>query len=156
MSVNPEDNSCLFQIEDDKSQTCKLEVNGMTSTSCVELIESSLRKLPGVIRVLISLITDRVEIQFDPDYLTSVQIVVFVQTLGYGASLVKEELRQISSTESATSSNSVQSLMHEISLTDTETSHAKKSEISAIELQIEGKMRLYVNATCRSANNSEL
>ena len=66
-----------------------LEVNitGMTCSSCVHQIETSLAKVPGVETALVSLNTARARIQYDTSLVGPRDIIEMINDLGYKASL---------------------------------------------------------------------
>ncbi len=62
----------------------ELPVEGMTCASCAVRIEKGLRKLPGVREVSVNLASERAVVEFDPEVLSTEQIVQTVADLGYG------------------------------------------------------------------------
>ncbi|XP_023125408.2 copper-transporting ATPase 2 isoform X1 [Amphiprion ocellaris] len=82
-------------IEDEEATRGKLDlaITGMTCASCVHNIESKLFTTKGVLRASVALATKRAHIQFNPDLLGARDIIKIIQSLGFGASLVKEGFR---------------------------------------------------------------
>uniref|UniRef100_A0A4W6DFL8 Copper-transporting ATPase 2 n=1 Tax=Lates calcarifer TaxID=8187 RepID=A0A4W6DFL8_LATCA len=81
-----------------------LSITGMTCASCVHNIESKLTTTKGILGASVALATNKAQIQFDPEVLGARDIIKIIQSLGFGASLVKagfkntldhsEEIRQ--------------------------------------------------------------
>ncbi|MER2143801.1 MAG: heavy metal translocating P-type ATPase, partial [Eubacteriales bacterium] len=62
------------------------DVKGMTCAACSAHVEKSVRKLEGVSDVSVSLLTNSMEVQFDPDTVTPDAICKAVASGGYSAS----------------------------------------------------------------------
>jgi Cu+-exporting ATPase len=62
------------------------DVKGMTCAACSAHVEKSVRKLEGVSDVAVSLLTNSMEVQFDPDTVTPDAICKAVASGGYSAS----------------------------------------------------------------------
>ncbi|XP_071389195.1 copper-transporting ATPase 2 [Centroberyx affinis] len=93
-------------IEDNAVTHGKLDLNvtGMTCASCVHNIESKLTSTKGILGASVALATKKAHVQFDPEALGARDIIKIIESLGFGASLVKagfesnldhtEEIRQ--------------------------------------------------------------
>uniref|UniRef100_A0A667XMJ9 Copper-transporting ATPase 2 n=1 Tax=Myripristis murdjan TaxID=586833 RepID=A0A667XMJ9_9TELE len=93
-------------IEDNAVTQGKLDltITGMTCASCVHNIESRLTTTKGILGASVALATKKANIQFDPDVLGARDIIKIIESMGFGASLVKagfessidhtEEIRQ--------------------------------------------------------------
>ncbi|KAI4880273.1 hypothetical protein NFI96_030715 [Prochilodus magdalenae] len=76
--------------EEEKTRKCFIRVTGMTCASCVANIERSLLKHKGIKSVLVALMAGKAEVKYDPEDLDPAQIVKFISSLGFGASLMEE------------------------------------------------------------------
>uniref|UniRef100_A0A4W6DGV8 Copper-transporting ATPase 2 n=1 Tax=Lates calcarifer TaxID=8187 RepID=A0A4W6DGV8_LATCA len=92
-------------MEDNAVTHGKLDLSvRMTCASCVHNIESKLTTTKGILGASVALATNKAQIQFDPEVLGARDIIKIIQSLGFGASLVKagfkntldhsEEIRQ--------------------------------------------------------------
>lgn len=63
----------------------------MTCASCVNKIESSVKKLPGVKSALVALTTQRGKFRFDVEVTGPRDIANFITELGFPASLISKE-----------------------------------------------------------------
>ncbi|KAL7160122.1 hypothetical protein ABFS83_01G072800 [Erythranthe nasuta] len=70
------------------SQVCRIRIKGMTCTSCSTTVESALQSLPGVQRAQVALATEEAEIRYNPNILTSTQILEAVEDSGFEATLI--------------------------------------------------------------------
>lgn len=68
---------------------CTLSVRGMTCSSCVAAIEKGLKKVPGVVNVLVALMAERAEVTYDEDVLTPKEIEHCINDLGFEASITE-------------------------------------------------------------------
>ena len=50
-------------------ETCYITITGMSCASCIGKIEESLMKEPGITSVQIALLTEKAEVQYNPEYL---------------------------------------------------------------------------------------
>lgn len=67
----------------------ELLITGMTCSSCVNKIEKTVKQLPGVQSVMVSLVTQRGKISLDPSKIHISKIIECIQKLGFGASTNK-------------------------------------------------------------------
>ncbi|CAF3090966.1 unnamed protein product [Rotaria sp. Silwood2] len=73
----------------DGIETCFIQVEGMTCTSCVDSIERNLSKVEGIHSVLVALLAQRAEVKYDPEYLLPSQIAGLIKDLGFRAQVVE-------------------------------------------------------------------
>jgi len=65
----------------------KFSVTGMTCSACSAHVEKAVKKLDGVLSVTVSLMTNAMTVEFDPEKVTTDAICAAVVDAGYGASL---------------------------------------------------------------------
>ncbi|XP_037291835.2 copper-transporting ATPase 2 isoform X3 [Rhipicephalus microplus] len=70
-------------------QKCHLYVRGMTCASCVSAVEKNLLKLNGVAQALVSLLSERAEVKYDPEKVTPMQLSQVTTDLGYDSSIIE-------------------------------------------------------------------
>lgn len=63
------------------------DITGMTCSACSARVEKTAAKLPGVQKVSVNLLTNRMNIEYDADQLSSGEIVSAIEKAGYGAGL---------------------------------------------------------------------
>lgn len=81
--------SLINQETNEKSyQVCRIRIKGMTCTSCSTTVESGLQALPGVQRAQVALATEEAEVRYDPNILTTNQILQAVEDTGFEAILI--------------------------------------------------------------------
>lgn len=80
-------------------EICYLSITGMTCAGCVNNIQNNLLKHEGIVNVLIALLTEKAEIQYNPEYLIPSQIVVLVENIGFGAKLLDSAENGISTVD---------------------------------------------------------
>ncbi|CAF3611184.1 unnamed protein product [Rotaria sp. Silwood1] len=73
----------------DGIETCFIQVEGMTCTSCVDSIERNLSKVEGIHSVLVALLAQRAEVKYDPEYLLPSQIAGLIKDLGFRAQVLE-------------------------------------------------------------------
>ena len=66
-------------------------IRGMTCSSCVHLIESSLLKMTGITSASVALSTEKGRVTFDPSVLGPRHVVEAINNLGFTAGLVSRE-----------------------------------------------------------------
>lgn len=69
-----------------------LNIKGMTCASCVNRIEKSLKKHPGIQEASVNLATEKAKIQFDDQLLKNKQIIQIVIDAGYEANLFSSQI----------------------------------------------------------------
>jgi copper chaperone CopZ len=70
-----------------KTQTVKLNVDGMTCGNCVNHVETALAKQPGVISRTVSLSNNSCDVEYDPSKTNSEEIMATIEKAGYSASV---------------------------------------------------------------------
>ncbi len=73
-------------------------VKGMSCAACVSAVERSVQKLPGVDSVSVSLLTNSMQVEYDPEQSSVTQIIAAVEKAGYSAS---EQIQEINEHPSA-------------------------------------------------------
>ncbi len=68
-----------------KAEIVNLAITGMTCASCVNTIETGVRKLEGVHEISVNLMTEKAKIIYNPDIIEIKDLVKAVQNTGYGA-----------------------------------------------------------------------
>ncbi|CAN7993626.1 unnamed protein product [Ixodes hexagonus] len=71
-------------------EKCHLHVRGMTCASCVSAVEKNMLKLEGVAQALVSLLSERAEVKYDPKKVSPLQLVEATCDLGYQASVIED------------------------------------------------------------------
>merc|ERR1719414_436154 len=85
-------------IEDaNNSGDVEIEINGMTCSSCVHLIESTLLKKPGILSATVALATKRGKIKFDPSIIGPRDVITIVEGIGFEAKLYRRGIDESSS-----------------------------------------------------------
>ncbi|XP_025084861.1 copper-transporting ATPase 1-like isoform X3 [Pomacea canaliculata] len=72
-------------------EKCFFTVKGMTCASCVATIEKNIGKMEGVHGVLVSLMAQRAEVKYDPEYILPSQIANAFKGLGFYATVDEGE-----------------------------------------------------------------
>lgn len=63
------------------------DITGMTCSACSSRVEKTAAKLPSVQKVSVNLLTNRMNIEYDADQLSSGEIISAIEKAGYGASV---------------------------------------------------------------------
>lgn len=113
ISAGDESNSHSHEIEGREEETdatpmspsselqmVKLGISGMTCASCVSTIETGLSKVKGVHNVSVNLITEKAQVQYNPEVINVNSLISAVKKVGYGAKDLTPST--ISSTETVT------------------------------------------------------
>ena len=74
----------------------KFSISGMTCAACSASVDRSVRKLPGIQSVNVSLLTNSMTVDYDPAILDSSRIIQAVRSAGYGASLMGSAEKAVS------------------------------------------------------------
>lgn len=69
----------------------EMHITGMTCSSCVSKIEKTVKQLPGVQSAMVSLVTQRGKINYDPGKISVDEITNCVRKIGFGVSTKKNE-----------------------------------------------------------------
>ncbi|XP_015947007.1 probable copper-transporting ATPase HMA5 [Arachis duranensis] len=84
-------------VTDKSVQVCRIQIKGMTCTSCSSTVESALQALQGVIKAQVALATEEAGVQFNPNVITYEQIMDAIEDTGFEAVLISsgEDLSKI-------------------------------------------------------------
>lgn len=88
--VVPQESEDEDEDEDEMVSTVDLQIFGMTCASCVNAIETELRKQPGILSVAVSLTLQAAKIEYDDQLLGVRDIVERIEDLGFDALLAPE------------------------------------------------------------------
>ncbi|KKQ82893.1 MAG: Cation-transporting ATPase, partial [Candidatus Daviesbacteria bacterium GW2011_GWF2_38_7] len=66
------------------------KIKGMHCASCIRVIESSIKKIPGISDASVSLVTEKATVAFDPKRVNDEQVMSAVSRVGYKAFLEEE------------------------------------------------------------------
>ncbi|XP_052010785.1 copper-transporting ATPase 1-like [Xyrauchen texanus] len=83
----------VMEDYDETDGTLELVVRGMTCASCVHKIESNLMKQKGVVYASVALATNKAHIKYDPEVTGPRDVIRWIQSMGFEASLVKKDHR---------------------------------------------------------------
>lgn len=75
------------QPEVRRSESLWLNIDGMTCASCVQSVEQAVLKVPGVDTCAVSLTEANAHVTFDPSLAVPEDLIKFIQSAGYGATL---------------------------------------------------------------------
>ncbi|XP_072040738.1 copper-transporting ATPase 1-like [Amphiura filiformis] len=85
-------NARVMQEEEGRKEgSAELHVSGMTCSSCVNLIESTLMKKPGMIMASVALATSKGHFEFDPAVTGPRDIISAIKDAGFEASLISND-----------------------------------------------------------------
>ncbi|GAU20651.1 hypothetical protein TSUD_230650 [Trifolium subterraneum] len=78
-------------------QVCRIQIKGMTCTSCSSTVESSLKSLSGVLQAQVALATEEAQVHYNPNTITHTQILEAIDEAGFEATLISssEDLSKI-------------------------------------------------------------
>ena len=79
-----------FGIEENL-EFVKLRIEGMTCASCVNNIESSLRKINGIREITVNLTTETALVRYDRDVITIKEIMKSIERIGFKAAFIDRE-----------------------------------------------------------------
>jgi Cu+-exporting ATPase len=77
----------------------KISIKGMTCSSCVNSIETYLKDLKGINFVNVNLITEVAVIKFFPGLIGTRDVLEAIETIGYEAYLVKDDIQAIGNSD---------------------------------------------------------
>ncbi|VDM22460.1 unnamed protein product [Hydatigera taeniaeformis] len=80
-------------LGDEGIQTLEVTIQGMTCSSCVNSIETALKKLPGVTSAAVALATKRGKVVFDSRFVGARSILKTIENMGFEASVYKPEFK---------------------------------------------------------------
>ncbi|XP_051514141.1 copper-transporting ATPase 1-like isoform X2 [Myxocyprinus asiaticus] len=81
----------VMEDYDESDGTLELVVRGMTCASCVHKIESNLMKQKGVVYASVALATNKAHIKYDPEVTGPRDVIRWIESMGFEASLVKKD-----------------------------------------------------------------
>ncbi|OIV94902.1 hypothetical protein TanjilG_22099 [Lupinus angustifolius] len=76
------------ELNDKSVQVCRIQIKGMTCTSCSSTIESALQAIQGVIEARVALATEEAQVHYNANVVNYNQILEAVQDTGFEASLI--------------------------------------------------------------------
>ncbi|XP_060207085.1 probable copper-transporting ATPase HMA5 isoform X2 [Lycium barbarum] len=76
------------EMNQKSSQVCRVQVNGMTCTSCSTTLESALQVIPGVQKAQVALATQEAEICYDPKIVDYNQLLEAIGNTGFEGVLI--------------------------------------------------------------------
>ncbi|XP_009400594.3 copper-transporting ATPase HMA5-like [Musa acuminata AAA Group] len=78
----------IKELKENSTLLCRLQIKGMTCTSCTNTVESALQAVPGVHKALVALATEEAEICYDPRFASANQLIEAVEDTGFEATLI--------------------------------------------------------------------
>ncbi|XP_033744011.1 copper-transporting ATPase 1-like isoform X2 [Pecten maximus] len=84
-------NATVLENETAGQGIVELLINGMTCSSCVHLIESSLMRKPGIIAASVALATCKGRFEYDPEVTGARQVIDIIRELGFEADLYTDD-----------------------------------------------------------------
>lgn len=79
------------QIPVDDFEVGLFHVSGMVNVKCISKIEQSLMKEEGIVNVTISLLKEKAEVKYNPEYLIPSQIASIINSSGYSAKILDKD-----------------------------------------------------------------
>lgn len=78
-------------------QVCRIQIKGMTCTSCSTAVESALKAIPGVQKAHVALATEEAQVHYNPNIVTHIHILQVVDDAGFEPTLISssEDLSKI-------------------------------------------------------------
>lgn len=76
------------EIDEGTIQVCRIQIKGMTCTTCSNAVESSLRGVHGVKKAQVALATEEAEIHYDPKLVSYNELLEAVEDTGFEAILI--------------------------------------------------------------------
>ncbi|XP_057511805.1 probable copper-transporting ATPase HMA5 [Actinidia eriantha] len=67
---------------------CRIQIKGMTCTSCCSTVESILQKVPGVQKAQVALATEEAQVHYDPKVVSYNQLIEAIKDTGFEAILI--------------------------------------------------------------------
>ncbi|XP_020216335.1 probable copper-transporting ATPase HMA5 [Cajanus cajan] len=82
---------------DDSVQVCRIQIKGMTCTTCSSSLESALHATQGVLQAHVGLATEEAQVQYNPNLLSHNHILQVIQDAGFQPTLItsSEDLSKI-------------------------------------------------------------
>ncbi|XP_061337267.1 probable copper-transporting ATPase HMA5 [Gastrolobium bilobum] len=85
------------EMNDKAVQLCRIQIKGMTCTSCSSTVESALQAIPGVVKAQVALATEEAEVHYNTNVVSHNQILQAIEDTGFQAALISssEDLSKI-------------------------------------------------------------
>uniref|UniRef100_UPI00398EA2D2 copper-transporting ATPase 2-like n=1 Tax=Pristiophorus japonicus TaxID=55135 RepID=UPI00398EA2D2 len=99
------------------TKKCFLQVTGMNCASCVDSIERKLQKVEGIHSVLVALMAGKAEVKYNPDIIQPTDIAGFIQDLGFGATVIEDNVSSAEKLELIITGINCASCVHNIEST---------------------------------------
>ncbi|KAL7167511.1 hypothetical protein ACSBR2_038053 [Camellia fascicularis] len=75
-------------MNEKSTQVCRIQIKGMTCTSCSTTVESALQLVPGVQKAQVALATEEAEICYDPKIVSYNKLIDVIENTGFEAILI--------------------------------------------------------------------
>ncbi|KAI7989748.1 putative copper-transporting ATPase HMA5 [Camellia lanceoleosa] len=76
------------EMNEKSTQVCRIQIKGMTCTSCSTTVESALQLVPGVQKAQVALATEEAEICYDPKIVSYNKLIDVIENTGLEAILI--------------------------------------------------------------------
>ncbi|GMQ05390.1 hypothetical protein CsSME_00050438 [Camellia sinensis var. sinensis] len=76
------------EMNEKSTQVCRIQIKGMTCTSCSTTVESALQLVPGVQKAQVALATEEAEICYDPKIVSYNKLIDVIENTGFEAILI--------------------------------------------------------------------
>ncbi|KAF5937133.1 hypothetical protein HYC85_024639 [Camellia sinensis] len=76
------------EMNEKSTQVCRIQIKGMTCTSCFTTVESALQLVPGVQKAQVALATEEAEICYDPKIVSYNKLIDVIENTGFEAILI--------------------------------------------------------------------
>ncbi|XP_028101190.1 probable copper-transporting ATPase HMA5 isoform X2 [Camellia sinensis] len=76
------------EMNEKSTQVCRIQIKGMTCTSCSTTVESALQLVPGVRKAQVALATEEAEICYDPKIVNYKKLIDVIKNTGFEAILI--------------------------------------------------------------------
>ncbi|KAL7303648.1 hypothetical protein TKK_0003793 [Trichogramma kaykai] len=83
--------SILINEKGSQIKEIELLITGMTCSSCVSKIEKTVKQLKGVQSAMVSLVTQRGKINYDPSKIDTTEIINCIEKMGFGVSTKRND-----------------------------------------------------------------
>ncbi|CAL5442483.1 unnamed protein product [Camellia sinensis] len=76
------------EMNEKSTQVCRIQIKGMTCTSCSTTVESALQLVPGVQKAQVALATEEAEVCYDPKIVSYNKLIDVIENTGFEAILI--------------------------------------------------------------------
>ncbi|KAI7987143.1 putative copper-transporting ATPase HMA5 [Camellia lanceoleosa] len=76
------------EMNEKSTQVCRIQIKGMTCTSCLTTVESALQLVPGVQKAQVALATEEAEICYNPKIVSYNKLIDVIENTGFEAILI--------------------------------------------------------------------